>query len=76
MRITYDKKADALNIILKRGRVSRTIEAAPEVFIDFDSRGNPLYLEIIGASEKIGKKSFSELEFGKKLIKLPAFSAR
>ena len=75
MKITYDKKADALNIMLKKGRVESTIEVAPEVFIDMDKNGNPLYLEIIGASEKVGKKNFSEFSIGSKFIKVPAFAS-
>lgn len=75
MRITYDREADALNIILKRGKVARTVEAAPEVLIDLDSKGNPLYVEIIGASEKLGKKNFSNVAIGKRIVHLPAFSA-
>jgi len=61
MEITYDSKADALNITLKKGRVAKTVELAPEVFLDLDKTGKPLYLEIIGASEKIGKKRVAEI---------------
>ena len=74
MKITYDKDADALNITLKTGIVAKTVEMSPEVFLDLDKNGNPLYLEIIGASEKIGKKNFSKITIGKKLFNLPAFA--
>ena len=30
MKITYDKKADAINIVFKKGRVKKTLEIAPE----------------------------------------------
>ena len=56
MKITYDSKIDALSIVLKTGEVSRTVEIAPEVFMDLDNKGNPLYIEVVGASEKIGKR--------------------
>ena len=72
MKIIYDKKADALNIILKRGKVHRTVEIAPEVLVDFDKAGHPLYLEVIGASEKLGKKNFREVAVGGKTLRLPA----
>lgn len=64
MEITYDKKVDALNLVLKKGKVSKTIEVSPEIFLDLDKNGNPLYLEILGASEKIGDKKFSKINTG------------
>jgi uncharacterized protein YuzE len=72
MEIAYDKSVDALNITLKTGKVAKTIEIAPEVLLDVDKKGNPLYLEIIGASEKIGKKNFSEVTIGTKSVRVPA----
>lgn len=60
MKITYDHKADAINITFKEGKSKKTVEISPEIFVDFDSKGKPLYLEIIGAKEKIGKKSAGE----------------
>ena len=74
MKITYDKEVDALNISLKKGSVAKTVELSPEIFLDLDKNGNPLYLEIIGASEKIGKKNFSKITIGNKLFNLPAFA--
>lgn len=61
MKITYDKKADAINIVFKKGRVKKTLEIAPEIFIDFDAKGSPLYLEMLGASEKLGRKNTQEI---------------
>ena len=61
MEITYDSKADALNIILKKGKVVKTMELASGVILDFGKNSEPLYLEIIGASEKIGKKRVNEV---------------
>lgn len=75
MKITYDSKIDALNIVLKTGEISRTIEIAPEVFVDLDNKGIPLYIEIIGASEKIGRKNFSDINIGGKIVHLPNFAA-
>ena len=74
MKITYDKDVDALNISLKTGQVFKTVEMSPEVFLDLDKNGNPLYLEILGASKKIGKKNFNKITIGKKLFNLPAFA--
>lgn len=47
----YDQYADALNITLKEGKVSKTLEIAPEINLDIDAEGVPLYLEIIGIQE-------------------------
>jgi len=56
MKISYDKEIDALSIVFKEGKISKTVEIAPEVILDVDSKNRPLYLEIIGLKEKFGKK--------------------
>lgn len=61
MKFTYDKTADAVNITLREGRVARTVELAPEVNLDLDQKGRPLYLEILGAREKLGAKGTDEV---------------
>ena len=61
MEITYDLKADALNLTFKKGKVAKTVEISPEINLDLDKENKPLYLEIIGASEKIGKKRVNEI---------------
>jgi len=61
MEITYDPEADAISITFKKGKVKKTVEVAPEINLDLDKNGKPLYLEIIGASEKIGRKRVSEI---------------
>ena len=73
MKITYDKDVDALNITLKTGSVAKTMELSPEVFLDLDKNGTPLYLEILEASKRIGKKNFNKITIGKKLFNLPSF---
>jgi len=76
MRISYDKEVDALNIEFKIGPVHQTKELSPLVFLDLDKNGDPLYLEIIGASERFGKKNknFGKIMIGKKLFSLPEFA--
>ena len=61
MEMNYDSKADALSITYQKGKVVKTIELAPEVNLDVDKNGKSLYLEIIGVSEKIGKKRAKEV---------------
>ena len=62
MKLDYDPKIDALNITFRKGKVKKTIELAPEMNLDLDDEGRPLYLEIIGAEEKLGKKHLSTIE--------------
>ena len=61
MEIAYDSKADALSITFKKGKVFNTIEIAPEIILDLDKNRRPLYLEIIGLSEKVGNQKTSEV---------------
>lgn len=74
MKITYDKRADALNLALRSGKVAKTIEVVPEILVDVDKNGNTLSIEIIGASEKMGKKNFGKVIVGRKSLMLPAFA--
>jgi len=60
MKIIHDTHADAINITFREGKVAKTIEIAPEINLDLDKKGNPLYLEIIGAREKLGKENAEE----------------
>ena len=71
MKISYDKTIDALNFSLQIVVVSRTLEIAPELLLDVDKNGRLLYLEILGASEKIGKKNFNKVIVGKKSFPVP-----
>ena len=61
MKLFYDHIADSLSITFKEGEVEETREIAPEVNLDVDKNGVPLYLEIIGAAEKLGKEKLGEL---------------
>ena len=61
MKIAYDPQADAINITFRKGKVSKTLEIAPEINLDLDSKSRPLYLEIIGAREKLGKAGAEEI---------------
>jgi uncharacterized protein YuzE len=61
MKIAYDSRADAISITFKKGKVKKTLEIAPEINLDVDAKSRPLYLEIIGASEKLGKANTEEI---------------
>lgn len=60
MKIIYDSYADAINITFREGKIDKTLEIAPEINLDLDKKNKPLYLEIIGAREKIGKVNTEE----------------
>lgn len=60
MKIIYDPYTDAINITFREGKVNKTVEISPEINLDFDKKGRPLYLEIIGAQEKLGKANTEE----------------
>jgi uncharacterized protein YuzE len=64
MKIDYDKTIDALSVTLRKGKVARTVEVSPEILVDFDDAGNPLYLEILEASSKVGKKGMERITVG------------
>ena len=72
MEITYDKEVDALNVSLRTGVVAKTLEIASEILLDMDKRGNTLSIEILGASDKIGKKNFGRVIVGKQSLAIPA----
>ena len=71
MEISYDKIVDALNVSLRAGVVAKTLEIVPEILVDVDKKGITLNIEIIGASEKIGKKNFGKVTVGKHSLALP-----
>jgi uncharacterized protein YuzE len=70
MKINYDAAVDALSVTLRKGKVERTVEIAPEIMIDFDKEGRPLYLEILDATTKIGKVNMNSIQIGKETIPL------
>ena len=64
MKINYDPQVDALSVTLRKGVVDRTVEIAPEIMLDFDKEGRPLYLEILDATAKIGKNNMNSIRIG------------
>lgn len=52
MRITLDKEADVLGIILADAEVEETKTIAPGVEVDYDSSGRVLAIEFLNASKK------------------------
>jgi len=55
MKITYDKKVDAMYIKLKKGHYDHTKKVTDDILVDVSSKGEVLGLEILDASDNIGK---------------------
>ena len=70
MKITYDKRANALNVSIRPGVVAKTVEVAPEVLLDIDKKGRTLNLEILGAREKVGIRNFNTVHVGGTIVPL------
>ena len=51
MKISFDKKADALAIVFKEGRVSRDDEIAKNVFAGFDRANELVEIQILDISK-------------------------
>ena len=51
MKIVYDKRADALAIVLKKGRISKDVEVAQNVYAGFDRAGNLIEIQLLEVSE-------------------------
>ena len=62
-RVYYDKKSDALWLLIKSGPEEEFKEVAPGVNVELGKDGELLGIEILNASkvlgEKLGKKDFS-----------------
>jgi uncharacterized protein YuzE len=56
MKITHDKKADALYITFKKGLVVHTSKIKNHLIIDTDKNGAILGIEILHASSQIANK--------------------
>ena len=52
MKLVYDKKADALAIVFREGRVSQDKEIGPEVFAGYDREGNLVEIQMLDVSER------------------------
>lgn len=55
MKITYDKKVDAMYIKLKVGSYDHTKKVTDDILVDVNKKGEILGLEILDASRNIGK---------------------
>lgn len=61
MQIDYDPEADAIYVRLRDGVVDDTLEAGKTIFVDVDSEGLPLGLEILFAGRVLGQSDFTRV---------------
>lgn len=54
MKITYDKKVDAMYVELRTGRYDHTKKVTDSILVDVSKKGKVLGLEILDASKNIG----------------------
>jgi len=80
MRISYDKKIDAMYIHLREGRNDLTKKITDSVLVDLDRKGKVLGLEILDASRQITDFSPQSVTFNwvdlTKAVEKPSFPHR
>lgn len=54
MKITYDKKVDAMYIKFKKGRYDHTKKVTDDILVDVTKKGEILGLEILEVRHNIG----------------------
>ena len=63
MKATYDASTDTLSIILRMNvAVAESDEDKPGIILDYDEHGNPVSLEILDASKRVGETRRFEFE--------------
>jgi uncharacterized protein YuzE len=55
MKITYDKRADAANIIFQKGKYHISEEVGDGVIVDYTKDGRILSIEILDVSRRLPK---------------------
>jgi uncharacterized protein YuzE len=61
MKITYDKKADAANIVFQKGRYHISEEIGQGVIVDYTKSGKILSIEILDVSKRMPKQSLKNI---------------
>jgi len=55
-KIHYDKTSDILYFVLKSGPADYAEEVAPLITVEYDKNNKPIGIEIMKASEMLGKE--------------------
>ena len=64
MRITYDPKADAMNIKFQEGKYEISREVAEGIIVDYTKKGKVIRIEILDASKRMPKESLKDIIIG------------
>ena len=64
MKIKYDSKADAMNIIFQKGKYDISKEVADGIIIDMGEKGKILSIEILDVSKRMPKESIEDVTVG------------
>ncbi|MBU4246161.1 MAG: DUF2283 domain-containing protein [Nanoarchaeota archaeon] len=64
MKITYDPKADAMNIRFQKGKYEISKEIADGIIIDYTKGGKVISIEILDASKRMPKESITDIIVG------------
>ncbi len=75
MRIEYDREVDALYIKIQDKEVSHTKELEEGVNLDIDNEGKIIGLEIIGATERYGRKNIFNVSMENLILEEPTPSS-
>lgn len=62
MKITYDKKADAANIVFQKGKYNVSEEIGEGVIVDYTKNGKIISIEILDLSKRMPKKSLQDVK--------------
>ncbi|MFH1391473.1 MAG: DUF2283 domain-containing protein [Candidatus Diapherotrites archaeon] len=68
MDISYDKEADAMYIEFRKGDFHMNKKVDDFTVIDLDKKGNLLGIELLDASKRIPKESFSQVNVKNLLV--------
>lgn len=60
MKITYDKKGDALYFYANRGKIFKTVAVTSQLVVDFNKAGKILGIELLGASSLVKNSKVSK----------------
>jgi len=62
MRVIYDNETDTLTVILADTSVAESDEDKPGIVLDYDASGNLVSLEILDASQRVGRPTRIEYQ--------------
>ncbi|HLD57234.1 MAG TPA: DUF2283 domain-containing protein [archaeon] len=64
MRISYDPRADAMNIKFQEGKYDVSKEVADGIIIDYAKSGKVIRIEILDVSKRMPKDSIKDIVIG------------